>query len=94
MMRKFNDENELQKMLGEDGDGTESGSKKYYKVNGAIFINSMSELSEKTKFENNVMGYVLSKEHGIDIDVPEDVVVAEYYLSQKCGGEFLSFTVY
>lgn len=94
IMRQFNGENELEKMVEEDGDGNPPESKKYYKVNGAIFINSMSELSEKTRFEDNVMGYVLSKEHGIDIDAPEDVVVAEYYLSQKCGGEFLSFTVY
>lgn len=91
-MRKFNEENELEKMLGDEGDASEA--KKYYKINGAIFINSMSELSEKTRFEDNVMGYVLPKEHGIDIDVPEDVVVAEYYLSQNCDGEFLSFIVY
>lgn len=90
-MRQFNDENELEKMIKEE---ETSESKKYYKINGAIFINSMSELNEKTEFEDNVMGYVLSKEHGIDIDDPEDVVVAEYYLSQKCDGEFLSFIVY
>lgn len=93
-MRQFNDENELERMIKEEEDGEKSGSKKYYMINGAIFINSMSELNEKTKFEDNVMGYVLPKEHGIDIDVPEDVVVAEYYLSQKCDGEFLSFIVY
>ena len=34
--------------------------------------------------------YVLTKEHGIDVDEPQDLVVAEYYLSQACDGEFLS----
>lgn len=94
LMRQFGEENQLVKVVGEEETEQEKDIEKYYRVNGAIYINSMSELNEETSFEDNVLGYVLSKEHGIDIDYPEDVVVAEYYLSQKCDGEFLSFIVY
>ncbi len=92
-MRQFSEKNEMVKVLvDEAGQGQEA--KRYFRINGAIYINSMLELNENTCLDDNVMGYVLAKDHGVDIDYPEDVVVAEYYLSQKCGGEFLSFTVY
>lgn len=89
LMRQFDKKNELSGVLPE-----EETKKKYYMINGAIYINSMSELSNSTDLNNNRMGYVLPQEHGIEIKKPEDVVAAEYYLSQKCDGEFLSFIVY
>lgn len=94
LIRQFGENNELIKMLEEDSTVRRQDMKKYYKVNGAIYINSMSELNETTSFNDNIMGYVLPKEHSIDVDEPEDIVVAEYYLSKKCDGEFLSFIVY
>lgn len=94
LMREFGANNEMVKLVDEDGFLRRQERKKYYRVNGAIYINAMSELNEKTCLNENVMGYVLPFDHGIDIDNPEDVVVAEYYLSQDCDGEFLSFIVY
>lgn len=94
LMRQFGENNEMVKLMDENSSVRRQDMKKYYRINGAIYINSMAELNENTSFNDNEMGYVLTKEHGIDIDNPEDVVVAEYYLSQKCNGEFLSFVVY
>lgn len=93
-MRSFNKENELEKIVSEDDDVRGQDMKKYYRINGAIYINKASELNPQTSFNDNQMGYVLTKEHGIDVDEPQDLVVAEYYLSQACDGEFLSFIVY
>lgn len=93
-MRSFNKENELEKIVSEDDDVRGQDMKKYYRINGAIYINKASELNPQTSFNDNRMGYVLTKEHGIDVDEPKDLVVAEYYLSQACDGEFLSFIVY
>ena len=93
-MRSFNKENELEKIVSEDGGVHGQDMKKYYRINGAIYINKVSELNPQTNFNDNQMGYVLTKEHGIDVDEPQDLVVAEYYLSQACDGEFLSFIVY
>ena len=94
LMRSFNKKNELEKIVSEDGDVRRQDMKKYYRINGAIYINKASELNPQTSFNDNQMGYVLTKEHGIDVDEPQDLVVAEYYLSQACDGEFLSFIVY
>ena len=93
-MRSFNKENELEKIVSEDDDVRGQDMKRYYRINGAIYINKASELNPQTSFNDNQMGYVLTKEHGIDVDEPQDLVVAEYYLSQACDGEFLSFIVY
>lgn len=93
-MRSFNKKNELEKIVSEDGGVHGQDMKKYYRINGAIYINKASELNPQTNFNDNQMGYVLTKEHGIDVDEPQDLVVAEYYLSQACDGEFLSFIVY
>lgn len=94
LMRNFNKENKLEKILEEDSDVRRQDMKKFYRINGAIYINKASELNANTSFNDNEMGFVLTREHGIDVDEPQDLVVAEYYLSQACDGEFLSFIVY
>ena len=94
LMRNFNKENKLEKILEEDSDVRRQDMKKFYRINGAIYINKASELNANTSFNDNEMGFVLTQEHGIDVDEPQDLVVAEYYLSQACDGEFLSFIVY
>lgn len=94
LMRNFNKENKLEKILEEDSDVRRQDMKKFYRINGAIYINKASELNANTSFNDNEMGFVLTQDHGIDVDEPQDLVVAEYYLSQACDGEFLSFIVY
>ncbi len=94
LIRQFGEDSELVKLLDEDSTVRRQDMKKYYRINGAIYINSMSELNENTSFNDNMMGYVLAKEHSIDVDNPEDLVMAEYFLSKKYDGEFLSFIVY
>lgn len=94
LMRNFNKENKLEKIMEEDSDVRRQDMKKFYRINGAIYINKASELNANTSFNDNEMGFVLTREHGIDVDELQDLVVAEYYLSQACDGEFLSFIVY
>ncbi len=94
LMRQFGEKNRLVNLLDENSTIKRQDMKRYYRVNGAIYINSVNDLNENTSLNDNEMGYVLAKDHGVDIDVPEDVVLAEYYLSQEIEGEFLSFIVY
>lgn len=54
---------------------------KYYRVNGSIYVNRVSELSSETSLNDNRMGYVMSRERSVDIDEPVDFLVAEYHLS-------------
>lgn len=93
-MRCFGEQSEMIRVVENVKNEEKKEPTKYYKINGAIYINSMSELSGNTCLDDNELGYVLQKDHGISVDYPEDAVVAEYYLSQDCDGEFLSFIVY
>jgi CMP-N-acetylneuraminic acid synthetase len=94
LVRTFGEQNELKKIVDGEDAVRRQDMKKFYRINGAIYINSMKELNENTNFHENLLGYVLPREHSVDVDEPQDIVVAEYYLSQKCDGEFLSFIVY
>ena len=55
----------------------------YYKVNGCIYINEISQIDENTSFNDNKLPYIMPKERSIDIDDYSDLKMAEYYLSIK-----------
>lgn len=44
----------------------------YYRLNGAIYLNLISTLTAQTSFNDNSIGYVMSKEDSLDIDREED----------------------
>lgn len=45
---------------------------KCYALNGAIYINAISRLSENTSFNDNPLSYVMSREESLDIDEEGD----------------------
>lgn len=52
----------------------------YYRVNGCIYINNIRNLNENTSFNDNIIPYIMKKEHSIDIDDYFDLEVAGLYL--------------
>ena len=54
----------------------------YYKVNGALYINKIEELTPQTSLNDNKVPYIMEKNHSTDIDSLSDFQEAEYYLSQ------------
>lgn len=56
---------------------------KYYRVNGCIYINAISEITAETSFNDNPVPYVMEKNHSVDIDDLSDLALAEYYLNSK-----------
>jgi CMP-N-acetylneuraminic acid synthetase len=52
----------------------------YYRVNGSIYVNKVDGLSVSTSLNDNPVGYILPKEHSVDIDEPADFALAEFYL--------------
>ena len=50
---------------------------KYYRVNGAIYINRVDEISPNTSFNDNPIAYVMEKIRSCDIDSLDDFVKAE-----------------
>lgn len=56
----------------------------YYRLNGAIYICQIDKLlAEKSFFlKKNIYAYVMDRKSSIDIDVSEDLKMAEWYLSE------------
>lgn len=94
LVRQFEDKNKLVRLLDQDTAANRLKGKRFYKVNGAIYINRALEIDEHTNLDNNELGYVLPKDRGLNIQEPEDVVVADFYVSKSCDAEYLSFIVY
>lgn len=53
----------------------------YYHVNGAIYINYCRDLTADTSLNDNHYGYVIPFPHGLDIDTPQDLELASWYIS-------------
>lgn len=83
LMRMLDDNGELSSLLGLNSTCRRQDMPAYYKVNGCIYINRIDEISEKTSFNDNPIGYIMEPSHSVDIDEPKDLVLADYYLEQK-----------
>jgi CMP-N,N'-diacetyllegionaminic acid synthase len=51
----------------------------FYKINGAIYINTIAEINESTSFNDNKIAYIMEKSHSVDIDEPVDLLIGEIY---------------
>ena len=54
----------------------------YFVVNGCIYINAVDTLTPETSFNDNIVPFYMDKRYAIDIDEPEDLELAEFYLKQ------------
>lgn len=52
----------------------------FYTVNGAIYINKISDLNKDTSLNDNAFGYVMEEQYDLDIDEPFDLYLFEKYL--------------
>lgn len=55
----------------------------YFKVNGAIYINKISNLTLETSLNDNVTPYMMDHKYSIDIDEPIDLDIARAYLNHQ-----------
>lgn len=55
----------------------------YYEVNGAIYINAISDITESLSFNDNTIPYIMSREHAVDIDTWDDLDEAERIMKIK-----------
>lgn len=53
---------------------------RFYKVNGAIYINKVKEICQDTSFNDNDIAFVMNGSHSVDIDSLEDVKRVEEIL--------------
>lgn len=52
----------------------------YYRVNGCVYVNPMSEVTGELSFNDNPIPYIMPVERSVDIDGYEDIALVEYYL--------------
>lgn len=57
----------------------------YYRVNGCIYLNKISEVDKDLSFNDNKLAYIMPRERAVDIDEPKDLLLAEYYLNNGTG---------
>ena len=74
--------------------------KEIYRVNGAVYVNRVADLTKDTSFNDNPVGYVMPVERSIDIDEESDFLLAEHFMPiptmfellrrYQEGGDFMS----
>lgn len=74
------EDNKLKPLLDMSSTCRRQDMPKFYRVNGCIYINKISELHDNTSFNDNEMPYLMEKDHSVDIDELSDLVIAEYFM--------------
>ncbi len=77
LIRTITEKGKLESLLNKNSTCRRQDMPKFYCVNGAIYINKISELSNETSFNDNKIPFIMKREHSIDIDEPLDLAIAE-----------------
>ncbi|WP_127163083.1 cytidylyltransferase domain-containing protein [Veillonella sp. VA141] len=76
---------QLQRIISENSTIRRQDMPTYYEVNGAIYINAISDITESLSFNDNPIPYIMNREHSVDIDTWDDLDEAEKLLK----GDFI-----
>ena len=84
LMRRVKDNGEMEKLLTNNYNSTirRQDMPAIYRINGSIYINSIESIDENTSFNDNLIAFVMTKEHSVDIDDYSDLAIAGYYLKE------------
>lgn len=82
LIRYLDEKNNLKKLLNSSSTCRRQDMPKYYRVNGCIYINKVSEINSETSFNDNIVPFIMNKEHSVDIDDMSDLWLAEYYINR------------
>ena len=83
MASDFDDQGRLTPMFSGNSTVRRQDMPRYYRVNGSIYVNRVSSLTEDTSFNDNPIGYIMPREYSVDIDEYADFAMAEYYLMRR-----------
>lgn len=84
LLRTIKD-SQLQRIISENSTIRRQDMPTYYEVNGAIYINAISDITESLSFNDNPIPYIMNREHSVDIDTWDDLDEAEKLLK----GDFI-----
>ena len=80
LMRTIRDDRHMEKLIDTSSTVRRQDMEKYYRVNGSIYINRVSEINIATSFNDNEVPYIVPKENAVDIDEYADLELAGYYI--------------
>ena len=83
LVRTVLEDGTMKNLLDENSTCRRQDMPKFYRINGAIYINSIKELNEKTSFNDNPIPYIMDKKHAVDIDEEKDLLIANAYITAK-----------
>lgn len=84
LTRTINKYGTLEKILNINSTVRRQDFPKYYKVNGAIYINKIdSNFNENTSLNDNKLAYVMDKAYDVDIDEEIDIEMFELMLNKQ-----------
>lgn len=81
LMREIGDDDALVPLLSGESTIRRQDMKEIYRVNGAVYVNRVADLTKDTSFNDNPVGYVMPVERSIDIDEESDFLLAEHFMS-------------
>lgn len=80
LMRQINSQGLLETLLHKNSTVRRQDFEPYYIVNGAIYINKVSELTDKVSLNDNIYPYIMDRKYHIDIDSYSDLKMFELLL--------------
>lgn len=83
LMREINEDESLSNLLNIGSTVRRQEFKEYYKVNGAIYINEINNLSPNTSLNDNRYSYIMDEKYDVDIDEMIDLKIFEMLLNEK-----------
>lgn len=83
LMRRLQEDCSLSKLILQNSTIRRQDMEKTYRVNGSIYINSVSEIKEGFSFNDNPIGFVMERSHSVDIDEESDLSLVKYYLKKE-----------
>lgn len=85
LMREIDENSRLKPLLNESSTVRRQDFKPYYIVNGAIYVNKVSELTVSTSLNDNIQSYIMNRRYHVDIDTYEDLKIFELLLKKKAN---------
>ncbi|MBQ7594948.1 MAG: acylneuraminate cytidylyltransferase family protein [Synergistaceae bacterium] len=81
LIRSLDSQGKMSRLLNLNSTCRRQDMPEYFRVNGSIYINNVSEINISTSFNDNPIPFIMTREHSLDIDEPKDLILAEYYIN-------------
>lgn len=83
LLRSMEESGKLKPLLHTSSTVRRQDFQQFYVVNGSIYINKVSEISQNTSFNDNEYGYFMDTEYDLDIDEPYDLFLMEQIIRER-----------